>query len=246
MLRKVKNYIRARYGFGRVQEIKNPCESIDLDRMIMFIAIPKTGSSSIRSYTRGEGAYLVPQEHLNFQESRDALMAYLIRSNLGGNWAFPSHEVPTYDDLVALRAEKIRHLIKFSVVRNPWARAVSLYFRSEGIKPSRTMSFDDFVERMTYASDTCVNPSKHQNQFDWIVDRDGKIAVDFVEKLEGLGQRRGELNEKLQGRCRVGDAKLNVNPASKSERYREIYSDRSRKRIASLFEKDIDYFGYTF
>lgn len=246
MLRKLKNNIRKRHGIGRIQEIKNPCESIDLDRMVMFIAIPKTGSSSIRSYARGEGAYLLPQEHLNFQESRDALMAYLIRSKLGHNWAFPSPDVPSYDELLALRNEKIEQLVKFSVVRNPWARAVSLYFRSEGIKLSDRMSFDAFVERMSYASDTCVNPSRHQNQLDWLIDEKGRIAVDFVEKLEELSTKTDELNEKLQGRCKIGHARLNVNPASKSEKYRDIYSDASRKRIASLFEKDIDYFGYTF
>lgn len=246
MLRKLKNYIRKRHGIGRIQEIKNPCESIDLGRMIMFIAIPKTGSSSIRKYTRGDGAYLVPQQHLNFQESRDALMAYLIRSELGRNLAFPSHDVPSYDELLALRDEKIEHLVKFSVVRNPWARAVSLYFRSEGIKLSERMSFDAFVERMSYANDTCVNPSRHQNQLDWLIDDNGRIAVDFVQKLEELGSKTDELNSKLQGRCKIGHARLNVNPASKSDEYRNIYTDASRKRIASLFEKDVDYFEFSF
>lgn len=246
MLRKVKSQIRARYGLGRVQEIKNPCESIDLDRMIMFIAIPKTGSSSIRSYIRGEGAYLLPQEHLNFRESRDALTAYLIRTKLGKNWTFPSHEQPSYEEIMALRDNTISHLIKFSVVRNPWARTVSLYYRSEGIKLNNSISFDEFVEGMHYASDTCVNPSRHHNQIDWLLDEDGKIAVDFVYKLEQVGSRIDELNENLQGRCTLGDARLNVNPASKSERYRDIFSEKSKKRIASLFEKDIDYFGYSF
>lgn len=246
MLRKFKRYIKDRRGIGQVQEINNPCESIDLDRKIMFIAIPKTGSSSMRSYTRGEGAYLVPQEHLNFRESRDALMAYLIRSKLGGNRAFPSHDVPSYDELLVLRNLYIEELVKFSVVRNPWARAVSLYFRSEGIKLSDRMSFGAFAERMSYASDTCVFPSRHQNQLDWLVDENGRIAVDFVLKLEELSRKTDELNDKLQGRCKIGHARLNVNPASKSESYRDIYSDASRRRIAALFEKDIDYFGYTF
>jgi len=246
MLRSIKSHMRTRYRIGRIKEVNNPCESINLERMIMFIAIPKTGSASVRSYTRGRGGYLIPQEHLNFRESCDALLAHLIRTRLGKNRDFPSRDTPSYDEIYLSKEKLIRKMIKFSVVRNPWARTVSLYYRAEGIKLSDSMPFERFVDKLCFASDTCVYPSRHANQIDWLLDSTGKVAVDFVERLETLNSRINEINERLQGRCTIGDARLNVNPSSQSKSYRDIYSERSRKRVGLLFEKDIDLFGYSF
>ncbi len=73
---------------------------------------------------------------------------------------------------------------KFGFVRNPWSRVVSLYNRKEGIQPSQTMNFDEFVNTINYSSDACVHPSQHKNQLDWFTDLDGEVVVDFIGKFE--------------------------------------------------------------
>ena len=83
------------------------------------------------------------------------------------------------------------------MVTNPWARVVSLYFRNEGIKVRKKMTFNEFVEQLRFASDTCVNPSRHSNQIEWLVDTAGNWQIDFLIKLEEFEKRIAEVNQRL-------------------------------------------------
>jgi hypothetical protein len=143
--------------------------------------------------------------------------------------------------------QTFRRFFKFSAVRNPWARTVSLYFRQEGVISHDRISFEEFCENHAYASDTCSHPTLHPNQLDWLTDENGKIDVDYVYKIEEFESSLNEIREMTNGRINLQYLVANKNPLSRADRYRgDMFTDRTRRLIAQRFEKDIDTFRYAF
>jgi hypothetical protein len=220
-------------------------EAVNLEKQVIFIAIPKTGTTSIRDQIRAEGDALIPNPHLSIMQVRDALYAYFLRLSMKQCDKFPTEQVPTDAQVRLLTAQAFNSCFKFSSVRNPWGRAVSLYFRREGVQVRDEMSFDDFCERLLHASDTCRQPTLHKNQFDWLCDESGDLLVDYVYKLEDFRDALSEIEKRTDGRIRIKYVEYNTNRHSPGD-YRTLYSARARNLIAKRFEKDIDYFKYTF
>ena len=221
-------------------------EAINFKLQCIFIAIPKTGSTSIRRQIRQKGTPWIPSPHLNILQVRDLIYPHLLRSSLKKNLAFPSKNIPTDRDVRTESQQIFENFFKFSAVRNPWARAVSLYFRNETIQVRGKMTFDHFCENHFFASDTCRHPTLHKNQIDWLLDQDGKTAIDFVYKVEEFNAAINKISRKTNGRVKLKHQVLNRNQDSQSSTYRDLYSKRSQKIIAERFEKDIDTFKYTF
>jgi hypothetical protein len=212
----------------------------------IFIAIPKTGTTSIRSQLKQNGDFLIPNPHLNILQIRDSIYLYYLKRSLGRNLAFPKQEVPEDSTLRLQAREAFESFFKFSLVRNPWARAVSLYFRREGRPLHQEMDFESFCEKHLYASDTCKHPTLHRNQSDWLCDESGKILMDLVCKLEAIEAGIREIADRTSGRVLLTQRHDNRNERSMASKYRDMYSERTRKIIAQRFEKDIDHFQYTF
>ena len=159
-------------------------EAVNFDKKCIFVAVPKTGSTTVRSQMRQLGVPLIENPHLNIIQIRDALYVYLLKEALGKNKRFPTSNVLADAEIRQKARETFDGFFKFSAVRNPWARAVSLYFRREGVKTSEGISFEEFCKHHWYSSDTCSHPTLHQNQFDWLSDENGELIMDYVFKLE--------------------------------------------------------------
>lgn len=124
----------------------------------VFVQVPKTASTSIRSIVG------TPQKpHLNIVQ----LERQFELENVNHDKIFSSY-------------------FKFGFVRNPWDRVVSLYRRKEGIQKSKEMSFEQFVRWIENSSDTCIHPSCHKYQLDWFKNGDGQVGVDYIGKFENL------------------------------------------------------------
>lgn len=221
-------------------------EAVNFDQQAIFIAIPKTGTTSVRKQLGSVGKALIYDPHLNIVQVREALYVFLLIDALGQNMAFPTTEHKSDAELRAESRSLFDRFFKFSSVRNPWARAASLYFRYEGVASKEQMSFDNFCEQHLYASDTCIHPTLHQNQLDWLTDESGTVLMDYVYKVEEFEAAIAEICDRTDGRIQLHYTEANKNPRSQSTSYRELYSDRARNLIAQRFEKDIDYFKYTF
>ena len=221
-------------------------EAVHLEHKWIFIAIPKTGTTSIRTQLRQIGKPLIPNPHLNILQVRDAIGIFFLKKNLATNKSFPSVEVKTYSQIKIDSASFFSNAFKFSSVRNPWERAVSLFFRKEGVQEQQNLSFDQFIENHLYASDTCVHPTLHKNQLDWICDDSGKILLDYIFKLENFSNAIKDIFERTNGLIRLENTVANKNESSKSSEYRNLYSEKTKKMIAKRFEKDIDTFCFTF
>ena len=221
-------------------------EALNLDYQVIFIAVPKTGTTSVRRQLGVPRNPLIPNPHLDIIQVRELIYPMLLRATLGTNHSFPTSETPSDADLRVRSEQLFAELFKFSAVRNPWARAVSLWSRKEGVEVSGGMSFEQFIEDHHHASDTCREPTLHQNQIDWLCDEDGRMIMDYVYKVEEFESAIAEIEERTEGRLRLESRQLNVNPRSASKRYRSMYSEHTRKLIAQRFERDIDHFEYVF
>ncbi len=221
-------------------------EALNIEKQVIFIAVPKTGTTSVRRQLAQRGRSLIPNPHLNIMQVRDAIYTFLLKEALGRNRTFPTEGVPSDEELRRSAKEIFSSFFKFSGVRNPWARAVSLYMRREGIQVADKMSFEEFCEQLNYASDTCRHPTLHSNQLDWLCDDSGRSLMDYVYRLEDFDQAIKEIAERTDGRLQLVSINANSNPKSLSRSYRDLYTDHAREMIAARFEKDIDHFKYTF
>ncbi len=221
-------------------------EAVNFEKQAIFIAIPKTGTTSVNSQLKQIGNPIIPNHHLNIVQIRELIYIHLLKETLGTNMAYPNNNFPTDCLLRKKASELFNSFFKFSAVRNPWARAVSLYFRREGIILKDKMTFDEFIDCHFYASDTCNHPTLNKNQYDWLCDEKGKIIMDYVYKVEEFKNAINEIEKRTDGRVKLINVNRNYNPQSKSKDYRDLYSDFTRKIIQKRFEKDIDYFKYKF
>lgn len=221
-------------------------EAVNLEDNWIFIAIPKTGTTSIRTQLRQTGVPLIPNPHLNILQVRDAISLFFLKKNLATNRSFPSMGVKTYSQIKDESRNFFSGAFKFASVRNPWERAVSLFYRKEGVRDQQNASFDSFIENHFYASDTCAHPTLHKNQIDWISDDNEKILLDYIFKLEDFSKAVQDIRERTNGLIKLQDTVANKNASSRSSEYRDLYSERTKKIIAQRFEKDIDIFQFTF
>lgn len=221
-------------------------EALNLALGCIFIAVPKTGSTSIRSQLRQKGKPIFQGPHMSICQIRDLIYPALLLEARGKNRSFPT-TVPQSDaELRQTAAEIFESTFKFSCVHNPWARAVSLFMRREGIQLAENISFEAFVTHHAFASDTCVYPTRHTSQSDWLCDADGTMLMDYVYKLENFDTAIRDIAEMTEGRVVLESRRANHNEQSKSDHYRDLYTDHTRKLIAKAFAEDIDRFEFTF
>ena len=135
----------------------------------------------------------------------------------------------------------------FSFVRNPWDKVVSQYFfKIRNNDPSlvdNLIPFDQWVEEVwihrnpIYAS----RVKSFMPQHDWLSDEHGEIMVDFVGRFENINADFDKICQAIGH-----DLKLPHLNKTAHKPYREVYNAKSRSIIERAFQRDIDYFGYTF
>ena len=76
--------------------------------------------------------------------------------------------------------------------------------------------------------------------------KNGRVIVDYVYRVEEFACAAKEIEARTESRLKLRLRYLRVNPLSRADRYRDLYSDRTRMLIAKRFERDIDHFKYTF
>ncbi len=135
-----------------------------------------------------------------------------------------------------------KNTFKFTFVRNPWSRMVSLYFHALkycGLDSNITFkeycisSFKEYDENPTHWS---------KPQLDWLTDEHGHVVVDFIGRYEYLREDFGSL-------CKLLDIKKRQLPhMSKTEHdhYEKYYDEELKTLVAEQYKKDIMYFSYNY
>ena len=164
------------------------------------------------------------------------------------------YDSPSYNKY-GKRENWFRDYFKFSFVRNPWDRACSHYHdqirRGWDFYP-RPVSFETFVKKFLKKLpmdrhgrkrpfESFVNLSASPC-FDWLVDENGNIIVDFVGRFENLRNDFNIVCDKIGIPQRYLPHVLKTN----HKHYTEYYNNETRKIIAERYARDIRHFGYKF
>ena len=155
----------------------------------------------------------------------------------------------TWRDFTIEDPEKFDSYYKFSFIRDPLTRCYSAYtyLKTGGRGPldlhwndryiKAYDSFDNFV--LSGLEHAIENSAEHfipQHKF--ICDDAGKVVVDFLGRVE----RMADDYQLLAGKLGIGK-KLNLRNAG-DERSPYIASERVQSKIARLYHRDYEIFGY--
>jgi hypothetical protein len=227
------------------------------DLQCIFVEIPRTASTSIRSII-GKPA----KAHRNIVEIKYDLETlwthYGGRTNRLLGCLYPW--VPI-SKRAHIGRKKFFQFFKFSFVRNPWDRVVSIYkfnMKRHGDLASREkgsntetkkdrfglemfLSFEEFVSWIQYSSATSNHAAPHRYQLDWLTDSSGNLLMNFIGSFESLESDWDVVADIL----RI-DASLPHLNRINAKHYTEYYSEKTKAMVAEKFRVDIETFGYEF
>lgn len=132
---------------------------------------------------------------------------------------------------------------KFTIVRNPWDRTVSMYFYSKTI-PGRVAVDETFPQWLgrTYGK----SADSFQNQFysNWFRDHTGEFLVDNIFKYENYETDVRKIADQFA--LTPSDMPLPHINKTEREHYSVYYDAASKDIVANMYGKDIEFFGYEF
>jgi len=182
-------------------------------KRIVFLAINKTGSSSLWTWMDEQRVPYLMNRYREDEARKLRIIAEVKRKG-----------IPC-----------------FTVVRNPWSRAVSSWkwnMQEKGLAPC---SFEEFL-RMPLAGMTEQQRFHTLPQWRHVADENGEVAyLAHIGRLENIAATREWLAATL-GLPR-GDALPHLKKSS-SDDYRQHYTPATRALVAETFRRDFELFGY--
>ncbi len=198
-----------------------------------FVDIPRTSSTSIK---------LQLGQKFGFAYSKNWLRnEFLFLKGMFG------------DHIKASRMKKImgdelwEQTFTFSIVRNPWDRAVSLYnFLADAnnpVQPIPTFREYLFEIKQEFLEGEFIRPAVFKHGCYFYLCENDKIIVDRVIKYENREEELKKISETIG---------FDLSPAvhhgktQDKNGYKKHYDSETRKIIELVYAKDIEEFGYSF
>ena len=205
---------------------------ISESRKFIFVAIPKTGTHSVRRALRPHMSEGDMEQVRLFDEK-----------------AFPIPELASlrhgHISLAQLKPflapEKFDEFFKFAFVRNPFDRFVSYC----AFMTRKGGEFEKDPRGIMRHILTAPGPRSHilfQPQSSFIVGSDGKPLTDYIGRVE---QMQGSFDAICD---RIGIPRATLEKTNESTRadYRQYYDDRLKQGVAKLYAQDLELLGYEF
>ncbi len=146
-----------------------------------------------------------------------------------------------YNHMPAIRVKSIidrrswETYFKFCIERNPWDKAVSLYYW-------RTRKMNPKPNLLEFLQTVDVN---HLSNFE-IYSIDGDLAVDYVGLYENLDMEIDTIGEMLELPNKLKLPKAKGSTRKDKQNYTNSIGTQEKKIIAKVCEREIALFGYNF
>ena len=197
----------------------------------VFIATPKTGSTTIRkSLAKYSDIKSVGDKTSPYYWHTSALELKEHFNEKNWNW---------------------NEYFKFTFVRNPWSRCVSKWEHRKRVSNNQTLL--DNRDEFAIQSRNLIHKWKSfrgmlrrghvgNSQYNWCFDASGNQLVDFIGKTENFQEDFNTICDKIK----IPQQQLPRKNATKHKHYTEYYDDETKQIVAEKYAKDIAYFGYEF
>lgn len=138
-------------------------------------------------------------------------------------------------------AEYFSCAFTFTVVRNPYDRAVSAFTYLQGIgKIDPKINFANFCANILRHQGTSFNPH-FDPQSDGLF-CEGRLIPEFVARFESIENDWRRIAASIDGAIELP----HKNQSKRARNYSVYYDDYSHELIADLYAEDLDNFGYKF
>ena len=192
-----------------------------------FVDIPRTSSTSLKlafykkygkvfgrpSASQGIGMGLIPPH----------LPARLLREQLGG--------------------ELWESLYSFSIIRNPFERALSLFQFLQNNGKLTGWTFGRYVDQLVRPGGFDYH-GHYLSNCGYLCDKDGRLLVKEVFRFEDRDAAMQTIAERT--RCPELIQAQTKTYATDSRHYSHYYDETSRRKIEAYYQDDIERFGYRF
>ena len=143
--------------------------------------------------------------------------------------------------------EKFKYYYKFTIVRNPWDRLVSLYFWKTMIQKIQGLDFKLFIlylnnhSKLKEIFQGDINIADHTRGYIDFYLKGSIDKYDHIGRFEDLNVTFLELNSKFK----ISSFLPHLFKTN-HKHYTEYYDDETREIVAQKYSNDIDYFKYSF
>ena len=214
---------------------------ISYDYKCIFVHIPKNGGSSIEDIL-----WPTPADRTEKMLWMGLVNDYENKYQTGGLQHLLATQIKQ-----EVGAELFDHCFKFSMVRNPWDRAVSQYaYMKRRPDLRRLIGMRPWTSFKRYLS--LIQKKEHvqwEAQSNFIFDESGKLCVDYVARFEdfegGVRQILSELAQRT-GRVELRNSAIPHSNQSNRAAYQSYYDDESREIVRNLYQDDIEMLGYEY
>jgi hypothetical protein len=215
---------------------------ISLSKKFLFVHMPKTGGNSVQNILKE----YANDEITTDKARQDGVERFDILSEIG-----TTKHAKLFDYKGRMEANVYNSLFKFSIVRNPWDRAISSYFfkyfaaelakgrKAEEVEEPVFIA-EDFIywlQRVPRLEDMLLHDESN-SKIDFINDTD----LDFFMKTETLQKDLDFLCEKLG----IKSQTLAVRNKSVRGEYTKYYDENLKSIIANRYKNEIEFFEYEF
>jgi Sulfotransferase family len=198
----------------------------------IFVAVPKTGTHSVRQALR---AHMGPDD---MEQAR----LFVEKEFPIPDLARLGHGHLSFQDVQPhLGDEAFKSYFKFAFVRNPFDRFVSYC----AFATSREGTFDRDPKRVMRHFLFDAPPHNHiifKPQFSFLCGSDGALQADFLGKVETMQASYDEVA------ARIGVTTTALDHANRSRRgtYRDYYDQELVDGVARIYARDLELFGYDY
>ena len=197
----------------------------------VFVAIPKTGTHSVRRALR---------EHMGPQDMEQVGL-FVQRSLPVPDLARIGHGHISLSQLRPhVKPEDFAAFFKFAFVRNPFDRFVSYC-------AFITRDTGDFERDPQGVMRDVLGSPPHRHilfhpQHSFITDAGGDLLTDYVGRVEQMQRSYDEISERIG----IPSSPLEKVNATNRRDYRDYYDDALIEGVAKLYARDLELFGYEF